>query len=129
MISEVDSISLSDPFPEEILKLWDLQFLWVNRILQLCYLLSSLVNAYAWQKAALIVRFNLYFIKLWPFLYVWLLKKHYENKVTLRGKNMPLKYCKPPELLMYIEKGFRFLHAFSKRYLDQRTERLLSIKL
>ena len=44
-------------------------------------------------------------IQLWTFAYVRLLNKPYENEVTFRGQNIPLKCCQPLELLMCIETG------------------------
>ena len=46
-------------------------------------------------------------LQLSTFAYTWLLNKPYENEVTLREQNPPLKYCQPLELLTYFEKRFR----------------------
>ena len=40
--------------------------------------------------------------------------KPYENWITLRGQNIPLKSCQSLELPMYIEKGFRSFHSVNK---------------
>ena len=40
-----------------------------------------------------------------------LVNEHYENEVTLRDQNLPLKCCQPLEMLMYIERGFRSFYT------------------
>ena len=59
-------------------------------------------------------------VHLWPFSYVWLLNKPYENEVTLKGQNTPLKCCQPLELLLYIEREFRSFHTYNIGSLGQR---------
>ena len=36
-----------------------------------------------------------------------LVNKHYENEVTLREEDLPLKCCLPLKMLMYFKKGFK----------------------
>ena len=55
----------------------------------------------------------MYQIQLWPYAYVWLLNKPYENEVTLRGQNIPLKCCKHAKLLMCIGRGLRSFHTLN----------------
>ena len=49
-------------------------------------------------------------LQLWPFSYIGLLKMLYENEVTLKGQNIPLKCCQILKLLIYIEKGLTFFY-------------------
>ena len=44
-------------------------------------------------------------IQPWPLAYIPLLNKPYENEVTLTRQNLPLKYCKPLELLTQLKRG------------------------
>ena len=69
------------------------------------------------------------YIQLCPLAYVWLLNKPYENEVTLRGKNIPLKCCQPHELLMYIERGLRSFHTGNIGSVGQRATKLLAFKV
>ena len=55
--------------------------------------------------------------------------KPYENEVTLRGKNMPLKCCQPLKLLMYVERVVRSFHTITTESVGQRAAKLLSVKL
>ena len=68
-------------------------------------------------------------VQLWPLSYVGLLNKPYENKVILRGQNVPTKGCQPLELLMYIERGIRSFHTGDVGPVGQRTKKLSSVKL
>ena len=68
-------------------------------------------------------------IQLWPFAHVRLLNKPYENEVILRMQNIPLKYCQPLELLMYIGRGLRFFHTGNMGSLDQRAANSLAFKV
>ena len=45
------------------------------------------------------------YLQSWPMTNGWLLNKPYENEVTLRGQNIPLKQCRPLELLTQFERG------------------------
>ena len=40
-------------------------------------------------------------MQLWPIAYEWLLYEPYENEVTLREQNLPLKCWQPLEMLFY----------------------------
>ena len=68
------------------------------------------------------------YIQLCPLAYVWLLNKPYENEVTLRGKNIPLKCCQPLKVL-YIGRGFRFFIKGNIGSVGHRAAKLLSVKL
>ena len=57
-----------------------------------------------------------------------LVNKYYENEVTLREQNLPLKYCQPLEKLIYFEEGFRSFHASNIGSAGQRAAKLLAIK-
>ena len=65
-----------------------------------------------------------YVIQPWPFAYVWLLNKLYENKVTFRGQNIPLNYCHPLQLILYFEKGVISFGIFDIESLGQRAAKL-----
>ena len=58
-----------------------------------------------------------------------LVNKHYKNEVTLREQNLLLKCCKPLEMLIYFEEGFRSFHTFNIGSIGQRAAKLLAVKV
>ena len=68
-------------------------------------------------------------VQLWTFAYVRLLSKTYENEVTLIRQKIHLKCCQHAELLMFIERGFRFFHIINIGWVYQRAAKLPSVKL
>ena len=70
-----------------------------------------------------------YVIQLWPFAYIWLLNKLFENEVNFRGQNIPLNYCDTLRLVLYIEKGFISFCIFDKESVGQRAAKLVSVQL
>ena len=62
-------------------------------------------------------------------MYKYVLDKPYENQVTLREKNLSLKYCHPLEVLIYFGKGFRYFQTSDMESVGQRAAKLLAIKV
>ena len=55
--------------------------------------------------------------------------KHYENEVTLREQNLPLKYCQRLKKLTYFEERFRSFHTFNIGSVGQTAAKLLAVKV
>ena len=55
-----------------------------------------------------------------------LLNKPYVNEGILRGQNLHVKCCRPLEMLIHFEEGFRSFHIGSVR---QRAVKLLAVKV
>ena len=57
-----------------------------------------------------------------------LLNKLYENEVTLRKQNLPLKCFKPLEMQIYFEESFISYNTFDICFVGQRAVKLLAVK-
>ena len=53
----------------------------------------------------------------------------YVNEITLREKNLSLRYCQPLELFIYFGKGFRSFHAGNIGFVGQRAAKLAAVKV
>ena len=58
-----------------------------------------------------------------------LVNKHYQNEVTLTGKNEPLESCQPLEILAPRKMGLDLFYDKNMGSVGQRAAKLLAIKL
>ena len=57
-----------------------------------------------------------------------LLNKPYVNEGILRGQNLHVKCCRPLEMLINFEEGFRSFYTLNIRSVGQRAAKLLAFK-